>query len=74
MTVDAIMEKVCDCCRWPYSKRDETAMQLRCAACGIETNIRDAIEKAELKATAGTAMKLSTAMVTALMETRSTGR
>ena len=38
--VEAVMEKICELCCWPYFETDQEHMDDRCAACTIEAEIR----------------------------------
>ena len=47
MGVEQIMEQICDNCHWPYVETDQQAMEDRCAACQIETQLRQLESKEE---------------------------
>ena len=43
--LEHIMEKVCDCCHWPYVCGEEE-LEERCEECPVEAAIKRMIERA----------------------------
>ena len=39
MDIEQVMEKICDCCHWPYVEADQDALDARCECCTIEKDV-----------------------------------